>query len=183
MNWKVITGILMLSLMSALYGCGSGDGGKVIFPLYSAKGSTTAVVSFSTISSSALPNLIGAITITTILPPGVSVPTDPSNPRLISSSALVTGSALALIPDDGLSKIIQGDYSSAGRQVRITVAAALSGFGTGEYARLTCTVDPGATLTTAGFNALNSPPPGFEAYDVLANDISSGYLTPQFAVQ
>ncbi len=171
----------MLSLMSALYGCGSGDGGKVIFPLYSGQGSTTAVVSFSAISTSTLPNQIGGITITTILPPGVSVPTDPSNPRLINSSVLVTGSALASIPDDGLSKIIQGDYSSAGRQVRITVASFL-GFGPGEYARLTCTVAPGATLTTAGFNALNSPPRGFETYDVLTADLG-GYLIPQFAVQ
>jgi hypothetical protein len=127
-----------------------------------------------------LPNPIGGITITTILPPGVSVPTDPSNPRLISSSALVAGSALASIPDDGISKIIQGDYSSAGRQVRITVASYL-GFGTGEYARLACTVAANATLTTTLFNQLNNPSLGFEAYDYLATDIS-GYLTPQFAV-
>ena len=176
MNWKVLTGILLLSLMSALYGCGGGNDWNSAL-LNTRK---TAVVSFSAISTSVLPNPIGGITITTILPSGVTVPTDPSNPRMISSSALVTGSALASIPNDGYSKIIQGDYSSAGRQVRITVASYM-GFGPGEYARLTCTVDPGVTFTTSGFNLLNTPPLGFEAYDYLTNDIS-GYLIPQFTV-
>ncbi len=138
---------------------------------------TTAVVAFSAISSAQLPAQISGIYIDVVLPPGVSVPTDPANPKQISATALVAGSALDSLP--AANKVVMGSYSSAGRLVRIS-AVGPTGFGPGEYVRLTCVVAPGVTLPQSEVAALTASE--FSAYSPTLVDLT-GFLTPQFALR
>jgi hypothetical protein len=88
------------------------------------------------------------------------------------------------IPDAG--KLVMGSYSSAGRLVRI-VALGPSGFGPGEYARLTCVAAPGVTVSESGIAQLNTPPVTFRVtgYDTDTHssvDLSD-YLIPHFVLK
>lgn len=139
MNLKSIAGLLALAATIMLAGCGGGSNGP---------SGTTAVVAFSLTSSAPLPDQISGVEIEVDLPAGVSVQTDSTPPNQISATALVTGSAMASLPN----KYIVGSYTSAGGHVKISTTTTGSG-GTGEYARLTCLVAPGAILTETGSTA------------------------------
>ncbi len=177
MTWKSVAGVLLLAGTAMFYGCG-GSGGN------SGPTSTTAVVAFSAISSATLPARISGIHIEAILPSGVSVPTGTATPTQISVTALVTGSALDTIPT--ANKVVVGSYSSTNRLVSISVNST-TGFGPGEYVRLTCVAAPGVTVTESGVAALNNPPPAFSVtgYDSVTHstvDLTS-YMTPHFALK
>jgi hypothetical protein len=174
MTWKTIARLVMLAATSMLAGCGSGGSNGT--------NSTTAVVAFSLVSTARLPQRISGVTIAIHLPTGVSVQTDTANPKQISSTVLVAGSAMASIPS-----IILGSYSSAGRMVRIvSTTNVTSGFGPGEYARLTCLVAHGVTITESGLTTLNTPPvmfkvAGFDATTNSTVDLTN-LLQPHFTV-
>ncbi|SNB46774.1 hypothetical protein [Geobacter sp. DSM 9736] len=133
--------ILTLAALSA----GCGGGGDAAPPQQ-----RTAVITFRAVSSA---TLINTVSIAAVLPPGVSVATDAENPTLISAQSLAIGSGAAAGAD-----YILGRYSSAGRKVTIEFPH-VNGFGGGEFARLTCSVTPGTTLTEADFTSLNTPFP------------------------
>jgi hypothetical protein len=175
MTWKSIGVVLMLAGTAMVSGCG-GSGGD------SGPNATTAVVAFSAISSSTLPVRIDGIHVEAVLPSGVSVTTDPANPGQISATSLVAGSALDTIP--ATDKLVVGSYSSTNRLVSISVDAA-TGFGPGEYVRLTCVVATGVTVTESGIAALNSPPTAFtvSGYSSGSTVDLTGYLTPRFALK
>jgi len=164
MTWRTITGLLILAGTTLISGCG--DGGK--------SNSTTAVVAFSIVSTAQLPARINGVNIAIILPEGVSAPTDATDPKQIAATALAAGSAMDSIPDAG--KLVMGSYSSAGRLVRI-VALGPSGFGPGEYARLTCVADPGVIVSENGITQLNTPPVTFRVTGYDADTHSSVDLT------
>jgi hypothetical protein len=183
MTWKWIGVVLILAgaAMFSACGGGSGDGsGDAGEPT-----STTAVVAFSAISTAQLPVRINGINISVNLPVGVSAPTDSSNPMQISSTALVTGSALDSIP--AADKQIVGSYSSNTRLVSISVAAAsgTSGFGPGEYALLNCVVAPGVTVAQSGITALTPVTFTATGYDASTHSTVdlTGYLAPRFALK
>ncbi len=82
-----------------------------------------------------------------------------------------------------------GSYSSAGRLVRISAADAsgATGFGPGEYVRLTCIAAPGVTITESGITVLNSPPATFTVSGYDANTRSTvdlaTFLAPRFTLK
>ena len=156
MSWKSIAGVLALAGSIMLAGCGGG-GGSGNIPT-----STSVVVAFSLVSTARLPARISGVNIAAHLPAGVSVATDSANPRQISATALVAGSAMDSLP--AADKIIIGSYSSDGNLVSISTAGAAGtpGFGPGEYARLTCLVAPGVNVTENGIRALNTPLASFK---------------------
>jgi hypothetical protein len=152
MTWKSIAVVLALAATTMLAGCGSGGGGN-----NNGVSGTSVVVAFSLISTSRLPARISGVNIAAHLPAGVSVATDSANPKQISATALVAGSAMDSLPQ--ADKIIIGSYSSDGNLVNISTAGASGtpGFGPGEYARLTCQVAPGVAVTESEITALNTP--------------------------
>ena len=179
MSWRSIAVVMMLAGMAVLYGCGGGSGGSGYIAI---PHSTQAVVSFSAISSAHPPVQISGINVTVTLPSGVSVSTE-SGTSQISSSALVAGSALDSLPAGN--KMVLGSYDSATQRVSIS-AIGTSSFGSGEYARLTCTVAAGTTLSQSGIVALNTPPAAFQVfgYDNNNNTVPlTAYFIPQFALK
>jgi hypothetical protein len=171
MKWKLIAGVLLLTGIAVLSGCGGGSDS-------SGSASTTAVISLA-VTSSSTPT-IGGINIEFYLPAGVSVVTDSSTttPKTISSTALVTGSALDAVTN----KLIVGSYYSDTRLVRIAVSNVDAGFSPGEYARLTCVVAPGVTFGQSEIAAL--PYSTFQVFDTSSNNItSSSSLTPTFTLK
>lgn len=183
MTWKTITGFVMLATTIMLAGCGGGNSSGS----NNNSSSTTAVVAFSLVSSAQLPQRISGVTIAIYLPVGVSVQTDSADPKQISATALATGSAMASLPT--VNKVVLGSYSSAGRLVRIITATTntTSGFGPGEYARLTCQVAPNVNMTSNGLTTLNTPPvefkvAGFDSVTQSSVDLTN-LLQPHFAVQ
>ncbi len=179
MKWKSMAGVLLLAGIAVLPGCGGGnDGGSS----NSGATGTTAVISFSVTGTAPLPAQINGIHIEVNLPAGVSVTTDSANLNQISSTALVAGSAMDAIP--AAEKLVVGSYSGNTRVVSISVSGT-SGFSPGEYARLTCVVAPGVTLSQSGIAALTYA--NFSAYYIDTNTHSTvdltSYLTPNFALK
>lgn len=178
MIWKSITRALILAATITLTGCGGGGG--------NGGNGTSVVVAFSLISSAKLPARISGVNIAAYLPAGVSVQTDAANPKQISATALVAGSAMDALP--AADKIILGSYSSAGRLVRIATASAAGtpGFGPGEYARLTCLVAAGVSVTESEITALNTPLVTFKVFGFDPDTHSTVDLTkllqPHFTV-
>jgi hypothetical protein len=182
MTLKLTAGVLVLAGTIMLAGCGKK--GETVWLGNGANG-TTVIVGFTLNSTAKLPVRINGVSIAAILPAGVSVATDPANPKQISTSALVTGSALSSLP--AADTMVLGSYSSAGRLVRIAVATGAMGFGPGEFVQLTCQVASGTIVTTGGFTALNTPPVTFNAYgfDPVSHstDDLTKLLLPQFMVR
>lgn len=181
MNFRSINVIIAMTGMILIAGCGSGGSGG---------GATdkTVVVAFSLVSSAQLPARINGVNISAILPVGVTVPMDTVNPKQISATALVAGSAVTILPADG--SAVLGSYSSAGRLVRISVTwtgAPQTGFGPGEVARLTCTAAAGTTVTSSELTALNTPLVYFKAVNfdpvTLSTVDMTNFLQPLFTVK
>ena len=173
MKWKSIAGVLLVAGIAVLSGCGGGTNS-------SGPTSTTAVVSLSVTATQPLMPQIEGIHIEFNLPAGVSVATDPADPNQISSTALVAGSALDAIP--AANKMVVGSYTSNTRLVSISVSGP-SGFNAGEYARLTCVVAPGVTLSQSTIAALTYA--NFSAsYDNNGTTVYlTSFLTPSFALK
>lgn len=155
---KKITLFSLLSLVGLMQitGCGSGSGGGAIAT------EKTAVVSFSVMSTSRLPFRIEGVQLSALLPSGVTVVTDPASNK-ITSGSLVGGSTTA-------NALVFGSYSAPIQKVKIDVAQVNPGFGPGEFARLTCNVVPGTTLTESDFVNKFAPSFAFKAtyYDSVA---------------
>jgi hypothetical protein len=87
------------------------------------------------------------------LPEGVTVATKPGTAEILSG---------VLQGTDNSGQALFGTYSAAIRKVKISVLSVSSAdIGIGSYAKLTCTVLPGYTLTAAMFSTIN--PIEFEA--------------------
>ncbi len=92
---------------------------------------------------------IGGIDVTLDLPPGVSVKATPDaqNPNvLVTDSGVVVASGAAAGPNT----LVTGTYTASPNRVYVHVANA--GFGTGEFATVTCDLATGATVTAGDFN-------------------------------
>lgn len=152
MKMHALFGLLPLVLSLPLAGCGGGGGGEAQLS------QKTATITFAVMSTAMLPSPIAGIHITAQLPAGVTVTTEPTNPRQIADG--LTG-----IKTNG--SIPFGRYSATTRQVIFDVIDASSdqaGIGLGDFARLTCTITPGMTLSPDDFTIINNPLPNFKSF-------------------
>lgn len=143
---KIIMAGCLTLLAFALAGCGdSGTSPATVQP-------TTAMLKLSSQGTS--PALAG-IGITVKLPAGVSVKTTAEG---AVDSSVVTVSGVAL-PGSVVTPVYTPATATAPGTLRFVVAnTAAEGFGTGEFATVTCAVVPGSFPTAADFSLADFTP-------------------------
>jgi hypothetical protein len=132
MNRKNIM-IVAALLMSTLWGGCGGGGGSSDLPQKSAE------VTFGTSSNDPTVQIRG-ISLVTTLPAGVTVATEPGSTQISTASL------------KGIGVQVFGRYSAAIRKV--TIATVPGTIALGPYARLTCSVLPGFTLSESAFTSI-----------------------------
>lgn len=159
--------IFTLSLI-ALSSCGGGSSSQP-------QGPTTAVIKIETLGTLDQDTLIYGITVSGVLPEGVSVKTttDEQNPSgLVTDSGVVTASGVT-----GPDTWVLATYEPTDRKVTIQVSDPV-GFDTGEFVTVTCDIAAGSTPTADSFGL-----EGFELTDVDGrpiNGITSGFTVDIF---
>jgi hypothetical protein len=168
---------LLLSAAMSIIGCGgAGAGGAIPVPT-PAPAPTKAVVKIAAAGALTSGTLIGGLDVVLGLPAGVSVQAAPdaSNASvLVTSTGVVVASGAAA----GTGTMVMGTYTAASGSTAGSVAihvADANGFGTGQFATVTCDLATGVTPTAADFS-LSS----FGAVDL--NGVAIHGLTPQLAV-
>lgn len=121
----------------------------------------TAIVEFGTTTADPAAKLRG-VSIVTTLPEGVTVATKPGTTEISSG-------ALQGLGNNG--QVLFGTYSAAIRKVKIAVPSVSSAdMPIGPYAKLTCSVLPGYTLSATLFSAI--VPIEFEATGPGGSDLT-----------
>ncbi|GFO69343.1 hypothetical protein GMLC_29220 [Geomonas limicola] len=158
---KIFGGIFIFGAFALFYGCGGGGGGGATVQ------SKAVAVKFRIYSSSnqgpgLTPTPLQGVQFTVALPAGVTVATDPGNPKLTAPGVLKLSGVFTGVFSNVTSSIFPrplfGSYSSskpAGsgpNYVRVVIAANPGHtFGAGEILTINCTAGPGVTATTGDF--------------------------------
>jgi len=165
---KISLASLILALgFTVLSACG-GDSGSAPLP----SPPTKAVIKIETAGTLDQGVMIGGITVTGVLPAGVTVKATPDaqNPAfLVTDSDVVIASGVT-----GTNASAYATYNATNRKVNILVYGQ-EGFGIGEFVTVTCDIAPG-TRPTAGSFGLE----GFISKDLNGSPI--GTLTAGFTV-
>lgn len=138
---------------STLTGCGGGAGTETGSGEQQAP---TATIVFSVTTTARLPIRVNNMQITANLPNEVTCTTNPVGKANVwkMDSALFTVS-----PKQITFAVSDASQTQAGNQM-------------GEFARLTCSVNSGASLTESSFTSINNPFPAFDAVGFDANGSS-----------
>jgi len=128
-----------------LAACGGGGGGSAPAPAATAK--TTAVLKIGTQGTLAAGVSLYGVGVIVTLPTGVTVATDSSG-TVASSAAVVSGVAAggSIAPP-----VYTPATATAKATLKLIVAAAGSGFGTGEFVTVTCNLPAGNSLQESDF--------------------------------
>jgi hypothetical protein len=147
MKKSALAGLSMMLILH-LAGCGGGSGGGGDAPL----AQKTATITFGVMSTATLGGVpINGINVTVQLPAGATV----SGTGEISDAKILAGM-------NGATLLAPGNYVPSLNQVTFNVTS-VPGIAWGDFARLTCNVTPGTTLTEGSFTAANTPLPAFKA--------------------
>ena len=147
--------------------CGGGASSSSPQP----SGPTTAVIRIETTGVLGPGVMIGGITVTGVLPAGVTVKTtpDPQNPSvLVTDTDVVIASGVT-----GTNAGTIATYDAAERKVSIYVWDAVDGFGTGEFVTVRCTIASGATPTSGGFGLSDLSVYDLDGADIIG--LAAGY--------
>jgi len=144
----VLSSLLIFALcLTMLSACGGGGGGSSSAPQPS--GPTTAVIKIGTTGGLGLGSLISGVSVTVVLPAGVTVK---ATPDIINPSVLVTNAGVVMV--SGVTgtnaSAPYNTYNSADRKVDINVVDQ-DGFGIGQFVTVNCDIASGATPTAGGF--------------------------------
>lgn len=142
--------IILLAILTTLISC-SGGGSDTTPP-----SPTTMNIKISTQGTIPSGAQIGGISVTLILPAGVTVKAtgDPNNPSvLVTDANVVTPSGIAAVSSSVLATYTAATASVAGN-VSIQIAQS-AGFAVGEFVTLHCDVIAGQTSTPANFSLSN----------------------------
>lgn len=145
---------LLLTVTSMLFACGGGgdsSGGNTppITP-------TTKIIKISTQGTMPSGALIGGISVTAILPAGVTVSAsnDPNNPSVqVTNAGVVVPSGVAAVSSSVLATYTVATATAAGN-VNIQMAQS-TGFAVGEFVTVNCDVAAGETVSSANFSLSN----------------------------
>jgi len=153
--------VAMFFSLVCLQACGSGNAGVVPLEQVQSQVQKTAVVTFATATSDPTAKLRGVI-VEAVLPEGLTVTTDPGTTTI--SSGVLKGEANQPAPT--------GIYTAATRTVRITVVTfAATDIAIGTFAKLTCNVASGYTLTASQFTSII--PVDFQVTGPLGADLTA----------
>jgi len=132
-----------------LAACGGGGGSSTSTPAPAAPANATAVLKIGTQGTLASGVSLYGVGIVVTLPAGVTVATD-SNGAVKSSVAVVSGVASG---GSIATPVYTPATATANATLRLIVAAAGSGFGTGEFVTVTCLLPTGVSLQASDFPA------------------------------
>jgi hypothetical protein len=159
MKNKIHAGVLILALsLTVVAACGKVESSDPLAPP-----PTKAVIKISTAGSFGPDRLIGGITVTAVLPAGVTVKATPDTQNtsiLVSDQGVVTASGVTSVNAAAFATVDQPD-----RRLQIQVYDQ-NGFGTGEFVTVACDIASGATPTAGNFGL-----EGFIAKDLNGADI------------
>ena len=144
---------LLLTVTSLLFACGGGGGGG---SSSTPPPPTTKVIKISTQGTMPSGALIGGISVTVMLPDGVTVKatSDPINPSvLVTDADVVAPSGVAAASSSVLATYTMATASAAGN-VNVQMAQS-TGFAVGEFVTVNCDVAAGKTVTSANFSLSN----------------------------
>jgi len=156
---------LSLTILSA---CGGGSSSTT-----QPSGPTKAVINIATTGTLGSGTMIGGITVTGVLPAGVTVKAtpDPQNRLvLVTDSGVVIASGVT----GANASAPCSSYNATDRKVTIHLVDP-DGFGTGKFVAVNCDIASGTTPTAGGFSITD-----FKPKDLGGADISG--LTPGFTV-
>lgn len=154
---KVVGAIVVFGALALFYGCGGGGGGAAVQP------HKAVAVKFRIYSSSSqTPTPLQGVQFTVALPPGVTVATDPNNPKQTAAGALklsgVFTGAFSNVTSSIFPRPLFGSYSaskpagSGPNYVRVVFAANPGHtFSAGEILTINCTAAPGVTAAIGDF--------------------------------
>lgn len=146
--------IVCVSLFGVVFlnGCGGGGGGG-------GASSTPVTLKFRTYSAATapVPGEITAVGFRVLLPQGVSVATDPTDPRVVASGALQLSGIFSQLPFKNYTSYVQGSYSSAkpsgtGRDaIRVNFVLQSKSFTVGEFLTINGSAAPGSLTAKGNF--------------------------------
>jgi len=143
---RTIRFILTIISLAILVACGGGGGGGSA-PAPAATAKTTAVLKIGTEGTLASGVSLYGVGVIVTLPTGVTVATD-SNGSVASSAVTVSGVATG----GGLAPpVYTPATATAAATLKLIVAAAGTGFGTGEFITVTCNLPAGNSLQESDF--------------------------------
>ncbi len=150
---KQFLALFSIILTSILTGCGGGGGTETGSGQQQAP---TAIIVFSVTSTARLPIRVNNMQITANLPNEVTCTTNPVG----KANAWRTDSAVFTVsPKQITFAVSDASQTQSGNQM-------------GEFARLTCSVNTGASVTESSFTSINNPFPAFDAVGFDANGSS-----------
>jgi hypothetical protein len=120
-------------------------------------GRATLNLSFTFTEGTSLP--VEGLSATLVLPPGVTVATEPGTDR-IAAESLRRGAA---VPG---THVLTGTYDASSGRVRLAIAVTASATWSGSFLELDVALAPGANAAADQLRALNQPLPAFKAVGV-----------------
>lgn len=141
-----------------VFGCGGGGGGSNVVTPPQQPAVTTAVLTLKTAGTPSAP--YKGVDLTVNLPAGVSVKTDPLNPKQTATGVLKLSGVFSAYSSQIIPRPFWGRYSSAGvgkpSAVIIGFASGTVSFPEGEFATLTCDLASGTTtVNLTDFSVVN----------------------------
>jgi hypothetical protein len=176
---KLTKSMILTGYCVAVLGCGGGGGSSssavtppVVTPPVVA---TSAELTLKTSGTSSSP--YKGIELIVNLPAGVTVKTDPANPKQTAPGALKLSGAFSPFSTQIFPRPFWGRYSSAGAgkpaTVSVAIASGLATFPVGEFATLTCDLASGTTPGLTDFSVVN-----FSAYGSAGTTVSGLTASP-----
>jgi hypothetical protein len=154
MNNRMVIRMMVTAFALLLVIAGCGSGGTTAAPA----GSKIAVLALST--SGPAGTTIGSLAVTVVLPPGVTVKATPS---VVNPAVLLTDSTVVVPSISGVVMpyaVYSAATSTMPGKIDISLADA-TGFGTGEFAKVTCNIADSSSPVASDFNLTD-----FVAYDL-----------------
>lgn len=155
MNRKLVNGVIVAGFSMLVFGCGGGGGGS---STPAPAPATTAVVTLQTTGTPSA--TYKGMDLTVTLPAGVTVATDPLNPKQTAVGVLKLSGVFSRYSTQITPRPFFGRYSSAGAgkpaAVIIGIASGTVSLPVGEFATLNCGLASGTTtVSLTDFSVVN----------------------------
>lgn len=141
---KLLLGTMLILCILVVTGCGGGAGTETGGGQQQV---STATIVFSVTSTARLPIRVNNMQITANLPNEVTCTTNPVGKANVWE---ISTTAFTVAPKQITFVVKDASQTQSGNQM-------------GEFARLTCSINAGASLTESSFTSINNPFPAFDA--------------------
>jgi len=180
MKMGYLTGLSTAAFVVAMTACGGG-GGATVTTVTTTPPPTTMTVKLSTIAKTGENPQIKGITVSLLLPDGVTLKTESATKQTANGVVRYSGAAaFSNLTSQLVPSPLFGIFSTARSPGKSKVTISFIGpiaFGPGEFATVTCDVAGGMTVTENGFQVVDFHAIGDSA-SLLADDLTVQFDTP-----